>query len=212
MKGFIFDFDGVILNTEKYHYLAWKKTFEKYKLHLEEETYLPLKSTGRKSIIEAVEREFNITFSDIQKQEIIEQKGKFYKEYFEDLSEKDFILGAKEFLKYLHKNNYLLAVASSSVVAKELCEKFKIDKYFNEIIMLDNTIKAKPEPDIFLRALDKLGLKNTETVVFEDSIAGIKASKNAKIKCVGIGDFLSSETDKTIQNFLNFEESLKEYL
>lgn len=212
MKGFIFDFDGVILNTEKYHYLAWKRTFEKYNLCLDEEEYLPLKSTGRKNIISSIEKKFSITFAEQEKLEIAEQKGIYYKEYFNMLDEKDFILGAKDFLEFLYSKNYLLAVASSSVAAKELCVKFNIDKYFNEIIMLDKTMNAKPDPDIFLKALELLNVKNDEAVVFEDSIAGVIAAKNANISCVGIGSFLRSKVDKTIDNFLNFEEKLKEFI
>lgn len=208
-KGCIFDFDGVIIDTEKYHYLGWKKAFEFLGVDLSESEYLPLKSTGRDYIIKYAEGKVQRTFKEDEKSEALRIKDELFDKLLEQLSEKDFIAGVKDFLGCLQNKALRVAVASSSITTTELINRFSLGKLFDEILDGNVKLPKKPAPDVFLEAAKRLGVKPEECIVFEDSLAGIDAAVNAGIAVVAIGEIQSDKALFCLKDFTEIFEFIE---
>ena len=197
----IFDFDGVILDTEKYHYLAWKKAFAKVGYELSEEEYAPLKSMGRVKTIKHLEEKLNTTFDENLKEELITIKADTFEEGIKNLSEDDILPGLKDFLESLKNKNKKLAVASSSQTCKELLAKYDLDQYFDVVLDGNTKCEKKPSPVIFLEAKRLLGGNNC--LVFEDSQVGVLAAKNANMDVISIGALNTEDAILRLRSFTN---------
>lgn len=205
-KGFIFDFDGVIIDTEKYHYKSWAGAFASVGFELSESEYQPLKSIGRDYIMTYVEKRDKIAFTAEQKEMIVTKKDEQYQEFKKGLSTADAVAGVLEYIDFLKTQGVKTAVASSSIEAGNIIREFKLQDKFD--VVCDGTfgIRRKPQPDMFLYCAKKLGLKSCDCVVFEDSGAGVKASENAGMDCVYIGETENHNANLTIENFEGFRQ------
>ena len=204
--GVIFDFDGVIMDTEKYHYLAWKEVFKVINYDFQEEEYYPLRSTGRTFIINYIQDKLDIKLEEEVILQMLNIKSSVFDELIKNLSEKDLIDGVREFLDYLHENRFPLAVASSSKTVKGLLVKYDLDKYFSVVLDGNTEFKKKPAPDIFIEAKRLLNIN--DPVVFEDSKVGVEAAFSANMTCVAIGGL---KTPKAALELKNFKE-IKKYI
>jgi beta-phosphoglucomutase len=192
----IFDFDGVILDTEKYHYLAWRDVFASLGITLRPEDYLPLKSTGREHIIGAVLKKFGRTLSDEQKQSISQEKGKRYAAYAAHISFQDLIGGVEPYLQKVRRSGCRAVIATSSLAAKQFSAAFSLEGYFDAVYDAGLPLKKKPAPDVFLHAAKEQGVPPEQCMVFEDSQAGIEGAKNAGMDVIAIGGM---KTDCALQ-------------
>lgn len=186
-KCCIFDFDGVVVDTEKYHLIAWNKGGEPHGVVIGDEEYLPLKSTGRDYIVNYIANKSQKPLTDEEKRIVGDTKERVYTEITANLSEKDKIGGVEEFLQFLNGRKIKCAVASSSIFAKKISEELGLLKYFNALCDGSLPLPKKPAPDLFLLAAQLCGCKPGETIVFEDSSAGINAALNAGMKVIAIG-------------------------
>ncbi len=205
-KGFIFDFDGVIIDTEKYHYQSWKQGFESVGSHVSEEEYIPLKSIGRDYLMTFVEKRDGIIFTEEEKLKIVNTKDGDYLDLKVNLSIADAIPGVLDYLKFLKSQNVKIAVASSSVEAGNTIREYGLQDFFDVIVDGTSGLKRKPSPEMFLSACEKLGLTPRDCVVFEDSFAGVEASNNAEMDCVYIGKIPNEKANFTIENFVGFDK------
>lgn len=197
----IFDFDGVILDTEKYHFMAWNKAFSQYGVSITQEMYAPLKSTGRNHIITTICDQFNLSLNEEEKTNIQTIKGEYYSELVKALSEEDIIPGVREYINYLWDNRIKLAIASSSEFVKPLLQEFNLLQYFDIIIDGTNHIRKKPYPDIFILAAKELDVTPEFGLVYEDSIPGIEAASIGGFDVIGVGLIHSTKAVATIPDF-----------
>jgi len=188
IKGCIFDLDGVIVDTAKYHYIAWCKIamdlgFEFTRLDNER-----LKGVSRMQSLNILLDIGGIETDEKTKEKLAKEKNDLYKTYVEKLTPEDILPGAKEFLIQVRENNIGIALGSASKNATTILEKLDIINLFDVIIDGNLVQKAKPDPEIFLRGASGLNILPENSIVFEDAEAGIEAALSAGMKCVGIGD------------------------
>lgn len=206
LKGFIFDFDGVVVDTEKYHYLSWVAAASHVGYDLSWQEYLPLKSTGNTEITQYLCDHSGKEVSEELFQKMRETKLMEFDRLVADLSEKDVLPGIRDFLTWLNEQNVRTAVASSSNTSSGLAKRFSLDKHFQAIIDGNMKLPRKPAPDTFLLAAKMLGVEPSDCIVFEDSLAGIDAAVNAGMPVIAVGGIRS---DKAIAHIDDFRDIRK---
>jgi len=190
IKAVIFDLDGVIVNTAKYHYLAWKHLANSLGFDVTEEQNEHLKGVSRVKSLDIILEWGGIELGESQKEVLLIQKNKEYLDYIDTLSKTAILPGIKEVLDYLKKTDKQIALGSASKNAKPILEKLEILNLFDVIVDGNSVKKAKPNPEVFLNAADKLNIAPEYCVVIEDAKAGIEAANSADMISVGIGDKL----------------------
>lgn len=188
-KGFIFDLDGVIVDTAKYHYLAWKKLANELGFEFTKEQNELFKGVSRKRCLD-------ILLNDIGKIEHTQKqfdtwmitKNEDYLEYIEKMDESEILPEVPKVLAFLKENDVPIALGSASKNAQPILEKVGLLHYFDTIVDGNNVTKAKPDPEVFLLAAKQLGVKSNDCVVFEDAVAGVEAANAAQMISIGIGD------------------------
>lgn len=187
IKACIFDLDGVIVDTAKYHYQAWKELAEKLGFTFSQTDNERLKGVSRMKSLEILLEIGGLHFDEEKKIALAEQKNKRYVELINQLTPKDILPGAKNFIEELKKRNIKTALGSASKNAMTILKKLEITNYFDSIIDGTKVSKAKPDPEVFLKAAEELKIKPEECIVFEDAQAGIEAAKNGGMYAVAVG-------------------------
>lgn len=206
-KGIIFDLDGVVCSTDKYHYQAWKKIADSKGIYFDEQINNRLRGVSRMESLEIILEKYNGALTEEEKVSFSEKKNKLYVEMLQDMSEKDLSDEVKNTLEELKKNGYLLAIGSSSKNAKFILERLGCKHYFNAISDGTNIVKSKPDAEVFIKAAKYLGLTPEECLVVEDAIAGIDAAVNGKFHSAGLGE--AANYTKTTYLLNKFEDLLK---
>jgi beta-phosphoglucomutase len=201
-KAFIFDLDGVIVDTAKYHFLAWEKLANQLGINFTHEHNEELKGVSRVRSLEIILSQGNITASQEDKNKWLIQKNEDYLSYLVDMDEREILPGVVKVLEYLKNNNQAIALGSASKNARPILEKTNIMHFFDAIVDGNDVSNAKPDPEVFFQAARKLGITNQSAIVFEDSVAGIQAANSAKMISIGIGD--SSVLHEAKYNFKDF--------
>lgn len=201
LKAFIFDFDGVVVDTEKYHYLSWCQSAAHVGYDLGWEEYLPLKSTGNTEITQYLCDRSGKEVSEELFAIMRQTKLTSFDELVKDLSEKDVLPGIRDFLSWLNEQGVKTAVASSSNTSSGLAKRFDLTKHFGVVIDGNRKLPRKPAPDTFLLAANMLGVEPEDCIVFEDSLAGIEAAVNAGMPVVAVGGIRSDKAVLHIQDF-----------
>ena len=200
-EAYIFDFDGVVADTEKLHFTAWNKGFELLGSFLTEEEYLPLKSTGRKHIVATFAKKIGREISDEEALKICKIKDNYFKELADKADKTLRIEGIEEILRKLKAKGKKLAVASSASTTTEMLKKVELSEYFEVVADGNLGLPKKPDPAVFLKAASLLGVNPDKCLVFEDSPAGIKAAENAGMQFVAVGGIKSEKAIMEIKNF-----------
>lgn len=208
--GFIFDLDGVIVDTAGYHYLAWKKLADELGIPFSKEENERFKGVSRIRCLEILLEMGDIEVSPEQFDLWLQEKNKDYLSYIGKMDETEILPGVVKVLDYLKERNISMALGSASKNARSILEKVKLIPYFNTMVDGNAVSKAKPDPEVFVKAAEALDIAAEHCVVFEDAQAGIEAANAAGMKSVGIGrsDVLS-EAD---YNFKDFTEVDFEFL
>ena len=209
IKGCIFDLDGVIVNTTRYHYLAWKKLANALGFDFSEKDNESLKGVSRMESLEILLKAGGLSFDDETKLALAAKKNQWYVDYINAMEEDEVLPGAKEFIERLKAAGLKIALGSASKNALTILNRLRLADYFDVIIDGTKISRAKPDPEIFLLAAQELGLPPAGCVVFEDAKAGVEAAKKAGMKCVGVG--ISSElyeVDAVIPGFENIDLSI----
>lgn len=186
MKGAIFDLDGVIVDTAKYHYLAWKELAERLGFFFSEEHNERLKGVSRMRSLEILLEVGGITATEDEKLQMAEEKNKRYVEMLSSLDKSELLDGAEEYLKKLKSEGVLISLGSASKNAPFILGKLGIYDLFDAIVDGNNVSKAKPDPEVFLKGAEMLGLDPADCTVFEDSQAGIEAARAAGCSVIAI--------------------------
>ena len=193
IEGAIFDLDGVIVDTAKYHYLAWKETAKKLGFDFRESDNERLKGVSRMASLEILLEVGNITGLTLkEKQQIAQQKNDRYVQMLSGLKTSELLPGAKAYLEKCRAQNIKIALGSASKNAPYILEKLKIRDLFDVVVDGNSVQKAKPDPEVFLRAANGLELLPSLCCVYEDSQAGIDAALSAGFHTVAVdkGDIL----------------------
>ena len=186
--AFIFDLDGVIVDTAKYHYLAWRNLANALGFDFTEEQNELLKGVSRIQSLEILLSIGNVNLSEEKKQTLLLQKNKEYLEYVNKMTSEEILPGVNDLLNFLEINDIKYALGSASKNAPLILEKVGLLKRFAAIVDGNDVSKAKPDPEVFLIGAKKLGIKPENCVVVEDAIAGVQAANAAKMISIGIGD------------------------
>ena len=186
-KGIIFDLDGVIVDTAKYHYLAWKEIAKKLGYQFDEKDNEELKGVSRVKSLDILLQKAGTKLDQIEKEKLLTEKNNQYLELVSNIDKQEMLPGIESLLNWLNQENIPFSLGSASKNAPYILEKLKIKDQFSAIVDGNDVTKAKPDPEVFLIAAKKMGLKPNECVVIEDSQAGIEAAKKAGMTAIGIG-------------------------
>ena len=187
-KGFIFDLDGVIVDTAKYHYLAWKKLANELGFEFTKEQNEMFKGVSRKRCLEILLDIGNIEATQKQFDTWMIEKNEDYSKFIANMDASEILPDVPKILEFLKENSIPIALGSASKNARPILEKVGLLQYFKTIVDGNNVTKAKPDPEVFLLAAKELNIEVKNCVVFEDAVAGIKAANAAKMTSIGIGD------------------------
>jgi beta-phosphoglucomutase len=188
IKACIFDLDGVIVDTAKYHYLAWKRLAEELGFFFSEEHNERLKGVSRMDSLKILLSVGGISKSAEEMDGLADKKNKWYVEYIGKLTPADILPGSLEILNFCKKNNLGTALGSASKNARTILRGIGLEQEFEVIIDGNVITKAKPDPMVFTKAADLLGVSYRECIVFEDAFSGIEAAIAAGMKSIGIGN------------------------
>ena len=187
-KAFIFDLDGVIVDTARYHYLAWQQLAQKLGINFTPEHNEDLKGVSRVRSLDIILELGGIQASQEEKNKWLFEKNELYLSYLVHMDQSEILPGVVTTLKFLKENGQYIALGSASKNARPILEKTDIIHYFDAIVDGNDVTNAKPDPEVFLRACQLLFVSPEDSIVFEDSVAGIQAANSARMKSVGIGD------------------------
>lgn len=206
-KGILFDLDGVLVHTDKYHYLAWKQIADRLGIYFDEKINNRLRGVSRMASLEIILAGSTKKFSVAQKEELAEEKNSVYIQYLEDLTQKDLGEGVLQTLEKLKAMGLKLAVGSSSRNAVLILKKTGIYGFFGAVSDGNNIVKPKPDPEVFIKAADMLGLLCGQCLVVEDAVSGVLAATAANMDCAAIGDAAKHKiATYNIENFYQLVE------
>ena len=195
IKGFLFDLDGVIVDTAVFHFQAWRRLAQKLGGDFTEEQNEQLKGVSRVDSLKKIIDWTGATVSDEEFQTLMVEKNEWYLDLVKGLGPQDALPGALNFLQTAYNQGIKIALGSASKNAPMILEKLGITPLFTAIIDGNNVVNGKPHPEVFLKGAEALGLEPSECVVFEDSIAGVQAAKAGGMSSVGIGDAETLQAD-----------------
>lgn len=199
MKGAIFDLDGVIVDTAKYHYLAWRSLANRLGFEFTEADNERLKGVSRMESLQILLEIGGVEADEAERLQMADVKNKEYVGYISRLEPSEMLPGAKEYLQQLRRKGVKIALGSASKNAAFILERLGIAEMFDAVIDGTKVSKAKPDPEVFLAASAALGLAPADCVVFEDAAAGVEAGKAAGCSVIGIGSpEILSAADKVI--------------
>src|SRR5690606_10023823 len=209
-KAFIFDLDGVIVDTAKYHFSAWKKLANSIGVDFTEHQNEQLKGVSRVKSLEKILNWGNKSISEDEFMELMALKNDDYLSYINKMDESEILPDVPKVLNYLTEKKQPIALGSASKNARSILSKIKLLDKFDSIVDGNDVKNAKSNPEVFTRAANELNMPAQDCIVFEDSLAGIKAANIAGMISVGIGDkYILNEAD---YNFNDFTEISLEFL
>ena len=188
IKACLFDLDGVIVDTAKYHFLAWKQLADELKIDFTEEHNELLKGVSRMRSLDILLELGKKTLTDDQKIAYADKKNEIYLSQILKMEKSEILPGVRSFISELKNNHMLVALGSASKNTALILQKLEIEDLFDAVVDGNKVSKAKPDPEVFLKGAEELNVSPDACVVFEDAIAGIEAAKNAGMFCIGVGD------------------------
>lgn len=187
-KGFVFDLDGVITDTAKYHYIAWKELAAEIGIEIDLKFNEQLKGISRMDSLERILTlgNKNDAYTEVEKEALATKKNTHYVQLLQSLTPDDLLPGVKTFLDEAKAKNIPCAIASASKNAPFILDKLGVMQDFDTIVDPATLKKGKPDPEIFIQAALALGIEPAEAVGFEDAQAGIDGIKAAGMYAVGV--------------------------
>lgn len=185
----IFDLDGVIVFTDKFHYRAWKKLADELGIYFDQEINNRLRGVSRMASLEIIlERYEGEPLSQKEKEHLAEKKNLDYRALLHTMIREDVSMEVRQTLEELRKRGYRLAIGSSSKNAGFILDRVELRDAFDAVSDGNNIRYSKPDPEVFLKAAEFLGEKPENCLVVEDAKAGIQAGIAGGMKTAAIGD------------------------
>ncbi len=209
-KGFIFDLDGVIVDTAKYHFLAWRKLANSIGVDFTEVQNEQLKGVSRVRSLEKILAWGEKSISEEQFAELMRMKNDDYLNYIEKMGQDEILPDVARVLDCLIEQKQPISLGSASKNARVILEKVALRDKFDAIVDGNDVSNAKPDPEVFLIAAKALGMEANRCIVFEDSVAGVEAANIANMISIGIGDTtILGDAD---YNFNDFTEISNQFI
>ena len=208
IKAVIFDLDGVIVSTDDCHYEAWKKMADEEGIYFDKIINNRLRGVSRMESLEIVLERADKEYSDEEKLQLAERKNDYYKRFITKLTPEDILPGAKETLEELRRKGIKIAIGSSSKNTPVILKQIGLDDYFDAVSDGNNITNSKPDPEVFLKAAEMLGISASDCMIVEDADAGIEAGRNAGMKTVSVHGAKGADiaigdlTDKDLSSYL----------
>lgn len=208
LNAVIFDLDGVICFTDEFHYKAWKKVALKLGIPFDRTVNNRLRGVSRMESLEIILEEYKgPVLSQTQKNELAEEKNEIYRSYLTSMTPQDLPEKTKRTLEELKAKNIRMAIGSSSKNTPVILKQIGLEGFFEAVSDGNNITKSKPDPEVFLKAAEMLGVSPSECLVVEDALAGVEAGKAAGMTVACVGD--ASEKNAGGYNFKDISEILK---
>lgn len=210
-KGFIFDLDGVIVDTAKYHFLAWRKLANGLGIDFTNQENEQLKGVSRIHSLEKILEWGGKTLSDREFTKLMAKKNEEYLAYIDKMDATEILPHVSKVLDFLKEHEQAIALGSASKNARPILEKVSLLDKFHVIVDGNDVSKAKPDPEVFLIGAKQLQINPKDCVVFEDSVAGIKAANLADMISIGIGEKdILHEADYVFKDFTEMSQAFIE--
>jgi beta-phosphoglucomutase len=187
-KAVIFDLDGVITDTARFHYLAWKRMANQIGIDIDEEFNETLKGVDRMGSLDRILALGEKKYSDSEKHALADSKNEYYKELIKGMTSKDLLPGASDALKSLKEMGVKTGLASVSKNAGTIIDRLGITHYFDYVVDANLIHRGKPDPEIFITAAKELHVDPKDCVGVEDAVVGVQAIKSAGMYAIGVGD------------------------
>ena len=187
MRAAIFDLDGVIVDTAKYHYLAWKRLANELGFDFTETDNERLKGVSRVRSLEILLEIGGLSLDDESKSQFAARKNDWYVDYISQMDASEILPGVTEYVQSIRAQGVKTAIGSASKNTPLILDRLGIASLFDAVVDGNKVSKAKPDPEVFLRAAEELDIPPAQCVVFEDAEAGIEAALRAGMGTVGIG-------------------------
>lgn len=205
----IFDLDGVICTTDKYHYLAWKALADSLGLPFDEKVNGLLRGVSRMESLEIVLGEHSADYSQEQKTALATRKNEIYKSYLSAMTPGDLSKEVRSTLYTLRQRGYLLAIGSSSKNTRQILRQLGLGEFFDAVADGTMITRSKPDPEVFLLAASMLGVRPENAVVIEDAESGVRAAKAGRFRAIGIRtEGNDPNSDITLRHLKNLTEIL----
>ena len=206
MKAVIFDLDGVLCSTDEYHYRAWKALADRLCIPFDRETNDRLRGVSRMASLEIVLERAGRKFTEEEKRALAEEKNETYRAFLVQMSPADLSDEARETLEKLRRRGYKLAIGSSSKNAKTILRQIGLEGYFDAVSDGTNITRSKPDPEVFLKAAEYLGVSPSDCLVVEDAVAGAQAGHAGGFTVACVGDAARSRAGD--YNLTDFKQLL----
>ena len=187
-KGVILDLDGVICSTDEYHYLAWKSLADTLGIAFDRGINNRLRGVSRMASLEIVLERSGQKYTDAQKAELAEIKNALYRELLGQMTPADLADEVIQTLEVLRAKGLKLAIGSSSRNTPYILERIGLGDFFDAVSDGNNITRSKPDPEVFEKAAQMLGLDPSDCLVVEDAHAGVEAAANGGFDAAAIGD------------------------
>lgn len=187
IKAALFDLDGVVVFTDKYHYLGWKKLADEKGWAFDEEVNHGCRGVPRLASLQVLLDHNKVDLPHDEKERLADIKNEYYKELLKQINDGDVYPGIVPFLKKLKAAGIVMAICSSSKNALPVLDALNLTQYFNAVITGNDIVNPKPHPEIFQKGAAALGMTADQCVVFEDAESGVDAAHAAGMKCIGVG-------------------------
>ena len=182
----IFDLDGVICHTDRYHYLAWKALADRLNIPFDEQVNQRLRGVSRRESLEIILGERSASYSEEEKQALMEEKNTAYRRYLSIMTPEDLSEDVKNTLRALRQRGYLLAIGSSSRNTQQILKQLGLADFFDAVADGTQVTRSKPDPEVFLLAASLLGVAPHNALVIEDAESGVHAASAGGFRVVGI--------------------------
>lgn len=205
-KAALFDLDGVLVDTAKFHFLAWKQLADQLGIRFSEQDNEKLKGVSRMESLEILLKLGNKKYTDAEKIAMAEEKNKNYVRYIQDMDASEILPGVLKTLTSLQKLKIKIGLGSASKNTAIILKNTGLSQYFDIIIDGNIVSNAKPDPEVFVKGSEGLQISNQDCVVFEDSEAGCHAAKRAGMYAIGVGKAENlPSADEIIPDFKHFK-------
>lgn len=208
LSACLFDLDGVIVDTAKYHYIAWRELANDLGFDLSLEQNESLKGISRMESLDIILGFGNATLTDEEKVARAAVKNARYLELCQQMTPDDTLPGVRRFMEEVKAASIKIGLGSASKNARVILERIDMLDYFETIVDGTRITKSKPDPEVFLIGANDLHLAPEDCVVFEDAVAGVEAAKAGGMYAVGIGEAsVLTQADIVVEGFENFSLS-----
>lgn len=212
VRGCIFDLDGVVVDTARYHFKAWERLAGELGFVFTEANNERLKGVSRMASLDILLEVGQLSLPDHQKNLLAVRKNEWYLEYINKMTPADILPGVTDFLDQLRSAGLKIALGTASKNARIILNRIGLSDAFDSIVDGNRVVNTKPDPEVFLLAASDLKLDPKDCLVFEDAIAGVEAAHNGGMKCIGVGHpGILAAADKVIPDFIGVTIDLIEF-